>query len=96
LDRAFTEDQKKRSRYNYEMISLAHDIRKNFPQLDGMAILIYSRMCTDEEAAEFSNRYRTQGIWSRPKDVDHQLLVDYIRHVLSRWPRAKPQRRTRD
>jgi DNA-binding NarL/FixJ family response regulator len=90
LDRAFSDDQERRCRYNQEMITLAQEIRKDFPQLDGMAILIYSRWSTAEEAAEFTNKYHLKGIWSRPKDVDHRLLVDHIRHILSQWPPRKP------
>jgi hypothetical protein len=88
LDRAFTQNQIQRSRYSQEMITLAQHIRRNCPQLSGMAILIYSCHFTETEAADFSDRHKGQGIWARTKTVDHKLLVQHLRHIVSQWPQA--------
>jgi DNA-binding NarL/FixJ family response regulator len=91
LDRAFTDQQTVMTSDCQEAISLAHRIRNDYSKvLNNMAILIYSRWTASDEAAEFSNTYQSKGIWSRSKDVDHQLLVDHIRHILTLWPPANP------
>jgi hypothetical protein len=93
LDRALTQGQRQRTSECLDATILALRIRKDYPQLDAMAILMFSRWTLDEEAAEFTERCKSEGIWSRSKAVSHKLLVRQIRNeILSQWPKRKVKR----
>jgi hypothetical protein len=86
LDRSFAKDQAIKDKYCYEGITLALDIRNNHSRFDSMAILIYSAFSNTEDSAKFSDKHKLKGIWCRPKDGNHEVLVTHIREILSQWP----------
>jgi len=87
LDRKFSDGQRKKHPDAEDATLLAISIREKCPELAKMPILIYSRLTSTAGAAGFSDKNKGIGIWSRPKDVDHSLLVDHIQEILKQWPK---------
>ena len=89
LDRAFTKNQLDNTPEGNDALVLAHRIREQHPvELQNMAVLVYSRYTQPDEGASFSDRFKKQGIWSRAKDRDHQILIAHVREILNQWPRS--------
>lgn len=89
LDKWFRDLQESYTAESGNMQKFAERFRRDYPQLSGTAIVIYSLFTQIADAAEYSDTEKVHGIWSFPKSLTNSRLARHIVDtVIPQWPRG--------